>query len=337
MNGGWGEGFSKVIDVQGFNYHTKNIEAFREKFPTRFAIGTETASTRTTRGIYADDKTRGYQAAYGENGVEKPWTWWPYYSKHSFTSGGFVWTGFDYRGEPTPYKWPCISSHFGLMDTCGFPKDIYYYYRAWWTDEPVLHLAANWSSPGGGGKTNLVRCFSNCQMVELLLNGKSLGKKIVPQNEYVDWNIAFVPGVLSAKGYNGTKVVAETKVETTGSPSAIRLNPDRDAITADGQDLSIIDVSVVDESGEVVAGSNNSIRFELKGPGQIIGVGNGDPSSHEPDKAFQRRVFNGHAQVIVQSGRQPGTIELTASSSTLSSGNMKIKTRTDSSSSAVLP
>ena len=337
MNGGWGEGFSKAIDVQGFNYRTKNIDAFHIAFPTKFNIGTETASTRSTRGIYADDKNRGYVAAYGESGVEKPWTWWSYYGKHPFTSGGFVWTGFDYRGEPTPYKWPCVSSHFGLMDTCGFPKDIYYYYQAWWTDQPVLHLAASWGSPVGGAKTNLVRCFSNCQMVELFLNGKSLGKKIIPQNEYVDWNVVYVPGVLSAKGYNGTKVVAETKVETTGSPAGIKLNPDRATITADGQDLSIIDVSVVDESGEVVTGANNLIRFELKGPGQIIGVGNGDPSSHEPDKAFQRRVFNGLAQVIIQSGRAQGMMELTASSSTLSSGAVKIKTKTDSSPRAVLP
>jgi len=337
MNGGWGDGFSKVIDVQGFNYRTRNIDAYHIRFPDKPAIGTETASTRTTRGIYAVDKSRGYVAAYGEDGVEKPWTWWSYYAKHPFTSGGFVWTGFDYRGEPTPYKWPCISSHFGLMDTCGFPKDIYYYYQAWWTDQPVLHLAAGWSSLGSGGKTNLVRCFSNCQMVELFLNSKSLGRKFMPENEYLDWNVAYAPGVLSAKGYHGTKVAAETKVETIGSPAAIQLHPDRNTITADGQDLSIVDVSVVDESGEVVANANNLIRFELKGPGQIIGVGNGDPSSHEPDKALQRRAFNGFAQVIVQAARQQGTIELTVSSPTLSSDNLKIKTKTDKSSPGVLP
>ena len=182
MNGGWGGGFSKVIDVQGFNYHTRNIDRFRKEFPNKQTIGTETASTRTTRGIYADDKERGYVAAYGENGVEKAWTWWPYFATHAFTSGGFVWTGFDYRGEPTPYKWPCISSQFGIMDTCGFPKDLYYYYLAWWTDKPVLHLTPHWNWKGHEGQTNLVRCFSNCKTVELFLNGKSLGKQDMPEN-----------------------------------------------------------------------------------------------------------------------------------------------------------
>jgi beta-galactosidase len=337
MNGGWGAGFSRVIDVQGFNYHTRNIDKFREEFPTRPTIGTETASTRTTRGIYADDKQHGYVAAYGENGVEKAWTWWPYFAAHPFTSGGFVWTGFDYRGEPTPYKWPCISSHFGLMDTCGFPKDIYYYYQAWWTDKPVLHLAADWNSPGREGKTNLVRCFSNCKTVELFLNGKSLGKQSLPKNEYLDWNVVYAPGVLSAKGYEGKKIVAQTKIETMGPPAGIRLHADRSSITADGEDLSMVEVSVVDPRGGVVVNANNLIDFELKGAGKIIGVGNGDPSSHESDKASERRVFNGFAQVIIQSSRREGTIELTATSLKLTSARLKIKTKADKLPPAVLP
>jgi beta-galactosidase len=327
MNGGWGEGFTKAIDVQGFNYRTRNIDRFRAEFPDKLTIGTETASTRTTRGIYTDDKPRGYVAAYGENGVEKAWTWWPYYATHPFTSGGFVWTGFDYRGEPTPYKWPCISSHFGLMDTCGFPKDIYYYYLAWWTDKPVLHLMPHWNWPGHEGQTNLVRCFSNCKSVELFLNGKSLGKQDMPANEYLDWQVAYAPGVLSAKGYNGRKLVAETKVETTGAPAAVRLQPDRSIITADGRDLSVVDVSIVDAKGRVVPDAGNLVQFEIKGPGAIIGVGNGDPSSHEPDKASERKVFNGYAQVIVQAIREPGTIRLFANSPKLDSTELNIKSQ----------
>jgi beta-galactosidase len=337
MNGGWGEGLTEIIDVQGFNYRTKNIDDFRAKFPTKLDVGTETASTRTTRGIYADDKEHGYVAAYGQNGIEKAWTWWPYYATHPFTSGGFVWTGFDYRGEPTPYKWPCISSHFGLMDTCGFPKDVYYYYQAWWTHQPVLHLATGWNWPDAAGKTNLVRCFSNCKTVELFLNGKSLGKQNMAANEYLDWEAPGVPGVLSAKGYNGTKLAAETKLETIGAPAAIRLHPDRTAIAADGEDASIIDVAVLDAHGRTAADAGNLIQFDLKGPGKIIGVGNGDPSSHEPDKASQRKVFNGFAQVIVQGGRQRGTIELTASSPGLKSATVKIKTDPDKMSAAALP
>ncbi len=337
MNGGWGEGFTKVIDVQGFNYRTRNIDKYREAFPNKRDIGTETASTRSTRGIYADDKLRGYQAAYGESGVEKAWTWWPYYTAHPFTSGGFVWTGFDYRGEPTPYKWPCISSHFGLMDTCGFPKDLYYYYQAWWTDKPLLHLMPHWNWPGKESQTNLVRCFSNCKTVELFLNGKSLGKQEMPQNEYLDWNVRYEPGVLTAKGYNGTKLVAQTRVETTGAPAAVRLQPDRTVISADGQDLSIIDVSVVDAQGRVVPDADNLIRFELKGAGKIIGVGNGDPSSHEADKASERHAFNGFAQVIVQANREVGRIELTANSEGLRTTGVKIKAVAEKEAQAVLP
>jgi beta-galactosidase len=337
MNGGWGYGFSKVIDVQGFNYRTRLIDDFRGEFPTKPTIGTETASTRTTRGIYADDKMRGYVAAYGENGVEKAWTWWPYYAAHPFTSGGFVWTGFDYRGEPTPYKWPCISSHFGLMDTCGFPKDLYYYYQAWWTDKPVLHLATDWSQWSTQEKTNLVRCFSNCKIVELFLNGKSLGKQTMATNEFLDWHVPYAPGVLSAKGYHGAKLVAETKIQTSGAPAEVRMSPDRTTISADGQDLSIVDVSIVDDNGEVVAFANNLVRFEINGPGKIIGVGNGDPSSHEPDKASERRTFNGFAQVIVQAARKDGIIELVANSPTLKPAKLKIKTKADKSPESVLP
>jgi len=336
MNGNWGIGFSTVIDVQGFNYRTRNIDKFRSEFPDKPTIGTETASTRTTRGIYLDDKTNGYVAAYGENGVEKAWTWWPYYAAHPFTSGGFVWTGFDYRGEPTPYRWPCISSHFGLMDTCGFPKDIYYYYQAWWTDQPVLHLATGWAR-FDGGRINLVRCFSNCKTVELFLDGKSLGKKPMPANEYVDWIVPAASGVLSARGYNGAKVMAETKIERAGEPAAVELHPDRAAITSDGRDLSIVDVAIVDAKGRVVPDAGNLLWFQLKGPGKIIGVGNGDPSCHEADKASERNAFNGYAQVIVQAGRIGGTLELTAHSPTLKPATIKIKTKPEKSPQPVLP
>jgi beta-galactosidase len=336
MNGNWGIGFSTVIDVQGFNYRTRNIDKFHADFPSKLTIGTETASTRTTRGIYLDDKSAGYVAAYGENGVEKAWTWWPYYAAHPFTSGGFVWTGFDYRGEPTPYRWPCINSHFGLMDMCGFPKDIYYYYQAWWTEQPVLHLATGWARDDDG-KTDLVRCFSNCKAVELFLDGKSLGKKSMATNEFLDWIVPHAPGILSARGYDGRKTVAETKIEPVDPPARVELQPDRTTINSDGQDLSIVDVAIVDARGHVVPDAGNLLRFELKGPGKIIGVGNGDPSCHQADKANERTAFNGYAQVIVQAGRSKGTIELTATSPTLKSASVKIKTKKEKTPVDVLP
>jgi beta-galactosidase len=159
----------------------------------------------------------------------------------------------------------------------------------------------------------------------------------MPNNEYLDWNVVFAPGVLSARGYNGRKVVVQTKIETAGPPAGIRLRADRSTITADGEDLSIIDVSVVDPRGGVVANANNLIQFELKGAGKIIGVGNGDPSSHESDKASERRVFNGFAQIIVQASRREGTIELTATSPKLTPARLKIKSQADKLTPAVLP
>jgi beta-galactosidase len=333
MNGGWGYGISTVIDVQGFNYHTVNIQKFHDKFPDKLTIGTETASTRVTRGIYADDKLAGYVAAYGSNGVERAQQWWPYYATHPFTSGGFVWTGFDYRGEPTPYKWPCISSHFGLMDTCGFPKDIYYYYQAWWTSQPMAHIMPHWNWAGKEGKNISVRVFSNCRQVELFLNGKSLGKQAMQPNWFRDWDVAYEPGELSAKGYDGDgDVVAETQVETTGASAVVTLEPDRTTINADGEDLSIIVVSVQDSQDRVVPTASNLVHFSIKGPGKIIGVGNGDPSCHEPDKypsqtGWQRSAFCGLAQVIVQSSKDVGNIQLTATADGLQPATVSIQSQ----------
>ena len=331
MNGGWGNGISTVIDVQGFNYHTKNIDDFHAKFPTQPTIGTEVASTRVTRGIYIDDKARGYVAAYATNGIERPWQWWPYFASHPFTSGGFVWTGFDYRGEPTPYKWPCISSHFGIMDTCGFAKDIYYYYQSWWQDKPVLHIMPHWNWPDRIGKNVPVRIFSNCKQVELFLNGKSLGRQTMQTNWFLDWNVIYQPGILSAKGYdeNG-KMILEAKVETTGAPTAIQLSPGQNTVSADGEDCSIVGVSIVDSKGRVVPTADNLIHFELGGPGKIIGVGNGDPSCHEPDQCednWQRSAFNGYAQVIVQTTKRSGTIKLTATSDKLKKTAARISSK----------
>ncbi|MDE3099020.1 MAG: DUF4982 domain-containing protein [Verrucomicrobiota bacterium] len=327
-------GISTVIDVQGFNYHTAMIARYHARHPEQPIIGTETASTVTTRGVYADDKQRGYLGAYGDEHPHwgaTPWEWWPFYATHPYASGGFVWTGFDYRGEPTPCKWPCINSHFGLMDTCGFPKDIYYYYQSWWQDKPVLHVLPHWNWPDKIGRDIRVRVFSNCKQVELFLNGKSLGTQTMQPDSFLDWNVKYAPGVLSAKGFDGEgKLIAERKVETTGAPAAIRLSPDRATIHADGQDCSVVKVSVVDSKGRVVPTADDRIHFQLTGPGKIIGVGNGDPSCHEPDKcqgAWQRSAFNGHALVIVQSSLKAGALRLTASSPRLGRVSLKLFAR----------
>jgi len=290
------EGINSIIEVRGWNYHigTNDMDAYHAAHPAQPNVGTEQASTVSTRGIYGNDKIRGYVSAYDANAPEwanRAEAWWSFFAPRPWLSGGFIWTGFDYRGEPTPYGWPCINSHFGVMDTCGFPKDNFYYYQSWWTDKPVLHLLPHWNWPGKEGQAIDVWCYSNCREVELFLNGQSLGRKTMEPNSHLAWMVKYAPGVLSAKGYNGGKVIAETKIETTGEPVAVQLTPDRSTLNADGEDVSVFTVSATDAPGRVVPVATNLVHFELNGPGKILGVGNGDPSCHEPDVFLSQPIM----------------------------------------------
>jgi beta-galactosidase len=324
----WGRGISGVVDVQGFNYkHGPEIDDFHREFPKQPMIGSEVGSTVSTRGIYVNDKEQGYVSAYDVNFPEWAATaevWWKIYAERRFLAGGFVWTGFDYRGEPTPYGWPCINSHFGIMDTCGFPKDNFYYYQAWWREKPVLHLFPHWNWAGKEGQEIEVWCHSNLEKVELFLNGGSLGIRDVPRYEHVAWKVSYKPGTLEAGGYKGGQQVLVAKRETAGGAAKIFLRPDRKEIMADGQDVSLVEVQVQDQAGGLAPVADNEIVFQLSGPGKIIGVGNGDPSSHEPDKAHKRRAFNGLCMVVVQSRKDPGEIQLEASSPGLKPATLAI-------------
>ncbi|HUY14494.1 MAG TPA: beta-galactosidase GalA [Terriglobia bacterium] len=329
MNNGWGKGISAVLDVQGFNYHhAPQIDAFHQKFPNQPTTGTEVGSTVSTRGIYANDKEKGYVSAYDVN--NPPWAttaeeWWQTYDERAYLSGGFVWTGFDYRGEPTPYGWPCINSHFGIMDTCGFPKDNYYYYQAWWSGKPVLHLFPHWNWSGKEGQEIEVWCHSNLETIELYLNGQSLGSRKMDRDSHVAWKVKYAPGTLEARGYRGGQHVLTDSRQTTGDSAQIVLQPDRQKIAADGEDVSVIEFHVVDAQGRLVPVADNEISFRVSGNGKIIGVGNGDPSSHEPDKASQRRAFNGLCVAIVQSTREAGEIHVQATSPGLEPGAVVIQ------------
>ena len=197
MNGDWGKGLSSVVDVQGFNYFVADIDEFHRSHPHLPSMGSETASTVSTRGVYANDASRGYLSAYDLNFPRWAATaerWWSYYDARPFLAGGFVWTGFDYRGEPTPYKWPCISSHFGIMDTCGFPKDLFWYYKAWWGTEPVLHLLPHWNWKGREGANIEVWAFTNADEVRLRLNGRDLGSRTVQRFGHAEWQVPYEPG-----------------------------------------------------------------------------------------------------------------------------------------------
>ncbi|MDR3734596.1 MAG: beta-galactosidase GalA [Acidobacteriaceae bacterium] len=330
MNGGYGTGASRVVDVQGFNYHEHSIEKFHHDFPHQRLIGTETASTVSTRGIYENDKAAGYVSAYDTN--TPPWastaeSWWKFYDEHEFLAGGFAWTGFDYRGEPTPYGWPCVSSHFGIMDTCGFPKDAYFYYQSWWGSEPVLHLFPHWNWPvSKQGQEIDVWCYTNLTSVELFVNGTSQGVQKVLRNTHVEWKVKYQPGVIEVRGSKDGETVMTAKRETTGEPAKIVLRPDRSQINADGNDVTIIAVEVQDAQGRLMPIASNDIAFQVEGLGKLLGVGNGDPSSHESDKANHRKVFNGLAQVIIQSFRQLGSITIQATSPGLESSTVVIAT-----------
>ncbi len=323
VNEEWGQGLSPVLDVMGFNYHhASEIDAFHKQFPHQPCVGTETASTVSTRGIYLTDKEKGYISAYDVNFPEWASTaeeWWQTYDQRDFLTGGFIWTGFDYRGEPTPYGWPCISSHFGVIDTCGFFKDLAYYYQAWWSGKPMLHLFPHWNWPGKEGQEIDVWCFSSLEKVELFLNGKSLGVQPMEKDSHAAWKVKYTPGTLEARGYEEGRLAMTAKRETTGAPARIVLQPDRAQVHGDGEDVSVVAVSVVDERGRVVPVADNLVTFEVAGSGKLIGVGNGDPSSHEPDKAYQRRAFNGLCAAIVQSQKTAGEIRIRAMSPGLAS------------------
>jgi beta-galactosidase len=333
INGSYGTvGFITVVDVKGFNYNLSSLDPYHSSDTSSNIIGTEQGSTTGTRGIYMDDTNDCWLADYDVVSTnftsDLSWTstaetWWPDFAARPWASGAFNWTGFDYRGEPTPYAWPEISSQFGNMDTCGFPKDNFYYYQANWTLKPVLHILPHWNW-GTPGQPIDVWAYGNCQAVELFVNGVSQGRQTLNIQAHAEWdNVPYAPGTLQAIGYNQSVAVITNSVVTTGAPAAIALWPDRGTILADGRDVSVVTVAVLDAGGLVVPTANNLVNFAVSG-GAIIGVGNGNPSSQDADKSSQRTTFNGLAEVIVQSSNTPGSIILTATSTGLAPTNITI-------------
>jgi beta-galactosidase len=331
--------------VQGFNYHPDTYDAIHREFPKMPMICTEIAAAVNTRGVYAREPfsvpkdTARYEgnpalcqvAAYDVNApdwAETAEVAWQSIAQRPWLAGGFVWSGFDYRGEPTPFTWPAVSSQYAIMDLCGFPKDSYYFYQSCWTDKPMLHLLPHWNWAGKEGKDIEVWCYSNCKQVELFLNGQSLGKKAMPRYSHLEWKVKYAPGTLSAAGYdNEGNVLARSRVETTGEPAAILLEPDRTILDTDGNDISLVTVRVVDAQGRTVPVATNMVSFHVTGAGKLLGVGNGDPDSHEPDKAKERSAFNGLCLAIVQSRGAAGAITIQADSPGLKSASGLLEAR----------
>ena len=315
VNGDNEKGVSEALDVIGFNYHLPLPDSYHKKHPTRPVFGSETASTVSTRGVYQTDPLRNTLSAYDVNHPE--WAelteeWWKFYGTREWLAGGFAWTGFDYRGEPTPYGWPSINSNFGIVDMCGFPKDNFFYYKAWWTKQPVLHLFPHWNWEGREGDEIPVWVHSNLDEVELLLNGKSLGRQKAPRLGHVEWKVRYEPGTITANGWKDGKLALTEERTTTGPAVALKLTAERTEIDADGEDIAILTVSAVDSQGRAVPTADVLVDFKVTGEGALIGVGNGDPNCQESDKEPRRSLFSGLAQVIVQSTKTAGTIEIVA-------------------------
>lgn len=335
------------LDLVGTNYDHKKIPEMQKMFPGRLIIGTETTSALGTRGTYnmPSDEIRRWPRKWDEvlkdgnpdftcsayDNSSAPWgstheETWKIVKKHDFFSGMFIWTGWDYIGEPTPYPWPAISSYFGIIDLAGFPKDAYYMYQSEWTNKPVLHLFPHWNWKPGE-KVDVVTYF-NADEVELFLNGRSQGTKRKQGDDMlVFWRLPYEPGVLKAVSRKNGRVVLTSEVRTAEEPARIVLEPDRKIIKADGTNLSFVTVKVVDRNGTVVPMADNLIKFELTGAGSIAGVDNGYQASHEGFKRKQRKAFHGMALAIVQAKQNPGRIVLKASSDNLPPASVVINTR----------
>jgi beta-galactosidase len=326
--GAIGVGGLAIGDVVGYNYMDPQAEAFHNAHPDKPVMGTETVSAVGTRGIYITDPKKGFVASYDPyttTGRASAEGWWSFCDERPWLSGGFVWTGFDYRGEPSPNGWPNISSQYGVIDTCGFPKDTFFYYQSWWTSKPVLHLFPHWNWPGYEGKEIAVWVYSNLDSVELLLNGKSLGAKEVKKNSHVAWIVTYTPGSLEARGFKGGRQVMTTRRDTTGVPAKLVLHPDRDSISADGEDVAMFAVEVQDSQGRIVPVTENLITFRVTGPARLLGVGNGDPTDQAADKATSRKAFSGYCMAIIQSEKSAGSISVEATSPGLTSASANIQ------------
>lgn len=339
---------SGELDIIGYNYAHQTYEYHQNNFPNTPFIATETTSGLQTRGYYEfpsdtlkiwpvrwdipfkDGNSDHTVSAFDQ--VRVPWgslheTTWKIIKKHDFLSGMFIWTGFDYIGEPTPYEWPSRSSYFGIVDLAGFPKDVYYMYQSEWTEKDVLHLFPHWNWEEGQ-TVDVWAYYNNADEVELFLNGTSLGIKKKENDElHVMWRLPFASGTLKAVSRKNGETVLEKEIKTSGQAETFKLSADRQTINADGKDMSFITIDIIDSEENFVATANNQLVFELKGDGKIVGVANGDPTNHESFKGLTHKALNGKCLVVVQSGRSTGTVELTVSSKGLKTKTITINTK----------
>jgi beta-galactosidase len=337
---------SGALDLIGYNYHEKEFTSFHIRFPGQKFIAAETTSALATRGHYdmPSDSIRIWPVQWDKPVKGNPdftcssydnchagWgstheATWKIIRKYNYLSGLYIWTGFDYLGEPTPYSWPARSSYFGIIDLAGFPKDAYYMYRSEWTGKPVLHVFPHWN--WDNGDTIDVWVYTNCTEVKLSLNGRSLGtKKMMADDMHLVWKVPFAPGKISASGKTKNKETITKDVKTAGAPAKIMLETDRDTISADGRDLAFVTVKITDDNGTLVPDAGNLVSFKITGAGFIAAVDNGLQTSHEPFKATYRKAFNGMCLAVIQSDKNIGEIILTAISEGLHPASVVIQAK----------
>ncbi|MDR2304126.1 MAG: DUF4982 domain-containing protein [Treponema sp.] len=341
--------YFNIFDILGLNYPESplmgnNLDKVKAAYPEASYLNSETASYFSTRGAYADDWERcqnnnfgsrfsmmapgkDIPNAFGAGGTARPEQALGFYAANPYSGGVFIWTGFDYRGEPSPFLWPAISSQFGIMDTCGFPKDYYYYYKAHWTTRPMVHVMPHWTWPGREGELMRLRVFSNCEEAEIVENGRSAGRKTCG-SDWTEWELPYTPGVLEAVAYRDGKEVAREIHKTAGAPAALVLAPEGWAeprLRAGG--TAVVSASVLDGSGNAVPTADNSVTFEVTGNGRLLGLGNGDPADHSADAYPVRRLFAGKAAAIIQAGTGKDRLVLKAASPGLAGAALEITVR----------
>lgn len=336
---------SSALDIIGFNYHDDWFAGVPENFPGKPFIVTESVSGLMTRGYYrmpSDsmfiwperwDKPF-YDASFSCSSYDNCHVPWGnrhegtmrHVKNNDFISGQYVWTGFDYIGEPTPYGWPARSSYFGIIDLAGFPKDVYYMYQSEWRpDKAVLHLFPHWNWTEGQD-IDLWAYYNNADEVELFVNGKSQGVRSKGKDDFhVMWRVKYEPGTVKAVSRKEGKTVAEQEIRTAGEPAQIRLSPDRSTIQADGKDLSFITVEILDKDGNLCPNAENDVTFAVEGAGFIAGVDNGSPISMEKFKDNHRKTFYGKCLVVLQNNGEPGGVKVTATADGLEKATTAIK------------
>jgi beta-galactosidase len=310
-------------DVVGINYYLYNIDEMHSQHPEKPVFGSENNSTLSTRGCYETDReVKQVLACYDE--IATPWgstvrDCWSFARSRDFYAGIFIWTGFDYRGEPTPFAWPSVSSQFGIMDTCGFAKDSFYFNKACFTEKPMVHLLPHWTHKKG--EKVRVMAVSNCEEAELFLNGRSLGRRKKVPDDFkrayrLTWDdVVYEPGKLEVKVWKAGKDWAKASVKTVGKVSAMKLESESSSIAADGRDIAFVNLSAVDGEGLAVPGTRLPVVFSVSGPGSIVATDNGDETDFTSFKSASRYAFNGRLQVIVKAARgKSGELVVKASS-----------------------